>query len=70
MSAPLPVPPAGGDANRGPALLACIWTPFPFTVFLLGSRLYVRLKINGMGIDDYLMVISWVGDITDSIREI
>jgi len=56
----LPPPPSDGDVNRGPALLACIWTPIPVAIFVLGLRFYVRIKINGMGIDDYMMLIAAV----------
>ena len=52
----LSLPPPDGNVSRGAALLACIWTPFPFALVLLVTRIYVRVKINAMGIDDSLMI--------------
>ena len=62
----LPIPP-GGDQNRGPALLAAFWTPFPFTVALVCARFFVRVQLHNMGLDDYSMFLSWVRE-QDAIR--
>lgn len=59
---PLPVP-VDGDRNRGSALLAALWVPFPFTVALLSARFFVRLKFRNVGSDDYTMFASWVSDL-------
>ena len=52
--------PPGGDQNRAPALLAVFWTPFPITVVLLCARLFVRLRLKNVGLDDCSMVLAWV----------
>lgn len=56
---PLPGP-LDENRNRAPALLAIFWTPYPFTVALICARLFVRLRIKNLGLDDYAMFLAWV----------
>ena len=56
---PLPRP-SDGDRNRASALLALFWTLYPFTVALIFARLFVRLRIKNLGLDDYAMFLAWV----------
>lgn len=46
--------------SRAVSLLAFIYIPFAVTTLILALRLYVRLKMRSHGIDDYLMVGTWV----------
>lgn len=54
--------PIDGDRNRVAVLLAIFWAPFPFTVVLTTTRLYVRLRLKNLGLDDYTMFAAWVSD--------
>ncbi|CAG8948675.1 hypothetical protein HYFRA_00001795 [Hymenoscyphus fraxineus] len=47
--------PSGFSDDRAHSLYAVIWVPFPFVFSLMVARLYVRVKLNGLGPDDYLM---------------
>ncbi|PWY85558.1 integral membrane protein [Aspergillus eucalypticola CBS 122712] len=51
-------PPAGGDQNRGPALVAIYWAETSFAILAVALRLYGRKLINGFGADDYMMVFT------------
>lgn len=53
-------PPAGGDQNRGPALVAIYWAETSFAILAVALRLYGRKLINGFGADDYMMVFTLV----------
>lgn len=46
--------------SRAVSLLTFIYIPFAFTIFILALRLYVRVQMRIHGIDDYLMVGTWV----------
>jgi len=61
MSLPVPVPPASGDTNSGPGLLAAEWfIASIFTLFLV-ARLYTRKFITrDLGWDDFLLVCATV----------
>jgi hypothetical protein len=56
---PMSLPPGYYD-DRSTGLYAVIWIPFPLIIFLLGSRLYVRAKISGLGLDDVSMFAAFV----------
>ena len=56
---PLPRPP-DGNQNRASGLLAVFWAPYPITVILLAARLFVRLRLKNLGMDDYSMFLAWV----------
>lgn len=53
-------PPAGGDQNRGPALVAIYWAEASFAILAVALRIYGRKLINGFGADDYMMVFTLV----------
>ena len=55
----LPIP-SDGDRNRAPELLALFWTPFPITLFLVYTRVYVRSRMKTFGWDDGCMIAAWV----------
>lgn len=57
-------PPPDGDQNRAPALLAIFWAPFVLTVALLSARIFVRIKSQTLGVDDYSMFLAWVRAMT------
>jgi hypothetical protein len=46
--------------SRAVSLLTFIYIPFAFTTLILALRLYVRLKMRSHGLDDYLMLVTWV----------
>lgn len=52
-------PPPDGDQNRGPALLAAFWTPFPITVMLIFTRLYVRISMRNLGPDEVVNALKY-----------
>lgn len=53
-------PPSDGDQDRASALLAVYWVLFPFTFALICARFFVRIRIRGLGLDDYTMLLAWV----------
>ena len=62
----LPIP-SDGDRNRAPGLLALFWTPFPITLFLVSTRVYVRTRMKNFGWDDGCMIAAWVSMILNTI---
>ena len=56
--------PLGGDQNRVSTILAIYWTPYPILVILIGARVFVRVKIQYLGLDDYFMLLAWVRKFT------
>ena len=52
--------PSGGDQNRASAILATLWAPYPIVVILIAARIFVRVKIQSLGLDDFLMFLAWV----------
>lgn len=57
------VPPPNANQSEAPALLAFLWVPFPFTVALMCGRIFMRLKMKIMGLDDQTMSVTWVSDL-------
>ena len=55
MSSALPL-----NVDRGGSVLAALWVPFPFTVFLLTARFSVRVSRRMTGMDDWFMLAAWV----------
>ena len=52
--------PADGNRDRGPALLFSFWIPFLFAIALVIGRLFVRMRLRNLGLDDYTMFASFV----------
>ncbi|KAH8742343.1 integral membrane protein [Diaporthe sp. PMI_573] len=50
-----PIPP---DEDRGPRLEAAYWTWSAVSILMLCLRIYARVKIRGLGWDDWMMVIT------------
>lgn len=57
---PLGPPPAGGDQDRGPQLMAMFWVETILAIAILSARFYVRHAIRGLGPDDWMMLITVV----------
>ncbi|MCJ1394984.1 hypothetical protein MMC18_007865 [Xylographa bjoerkii] len=56
-----PTPPPGGDDNKGPVILASIWTLTSVALITVVARLYGRFKLTrSAGWDDFFIVISMV----------
>jgi len=54
-------PPAGGDRNRGPALLTATWTFTALALLLVAFRMLTRFKlIHSPGLDDLFIFVSVV----------
>ena len=63
MSAPLGPPPAGGDRDRGPGLVALFWTECALAMIIVGLRFYARISIRNLGADDWMMLFTVVSRI-------
>lgn len=48
------------DEDRGPRLEAAYWTWSVIAVILVALRFYARIKIRGLGWDDWMMLITVV----------
>ena len=53
-------PPPGGDRDRGSIVLAVYWTFFAIELTVVSLRLYARLKIRAIGLDDWIMAFTMV----------
>ncbi|OJJ72616.1 hypothetical protein ASPBRDRAFT_42339 [Aspergillus brasiliensis CBS 101740] len=51
-------PPAGGDQNRGPALITFFWVEAALAISALSLRFYGRVLVKGLGYDDYVMAFA------------
>ncbi len=54
---PDPLPP---NDDRGPQLMAMFWTWSALSMALLSLRFYARVKVRGVGWDDWMMLVSVV----------
>lgn len=52
--------PLDGDRNRASTVLAIYWAPYPFLVSLIAARMFVRVKMQHLGLDDWFMFLAWV----------
>ena len=52
--------PSGGDQNRASTILVVYWVPYPILTILIAARIFVRVKIRFLGLDDLLMFLAWV----------
>lgn len=52
--------PLDGDQNRASTVLVIIWVPYPILVISIAARMFVRVKIQHLGLDDYVMFLAWV----------
>lgn len=47
--------------DKGPKILAVLWTLTGLTTIMVIARVYIRLKLlRNFGMDDYLIVVSMV----------
>lgn len=47
--------------DKGPKILAVLWTLTGLTAVMVVARVYIRLKLlRNFGLDDYLIVVSMV----------
>jgi hypothetical protein len=54
--------------NKGPKILAVLWTLTGFTALIVSARMYIRMVLlRNFGIDDYLILISMVRDVFEVI---
>lgn len=53
-------PPAGGNQNLGPAVMAVVWTEISICTIAVGLRFWSRRIIRNIGWDDWLMLLSQV----------
>ncbi|OJJ96431.1 hypothetical protein ASPACDRAFT_1890849 [Aspergillus aculeatus ATCC 16872] len=51
-------PPASGDRDRGPAIMAVLWTEAAVALAALALRLYGRRLVKGFGADDHMMTFT------------
>lgn len=50
--------------DKGPRILAVIWTLTGLTTLMVIARVYIRIAVlRSFGVDDYLIVISMVRDL-------
>jgi hypothetical protein len=52
--------PAGGNQDRGPALLAIFWTECVIALIVVALRTVSRVSYNKLGPDDYAMILTLV----------
>ena len=52
--------PLDGNQNRASTILAVYWVPYPILVILIAARMFVRVKIQHLGLDDWFMFLAWV----------
>ena len=54
-------PPPGGDENKGPVVLAAVWTLTSIALVTVAARLYGRYRLTrNAGWDDLFITISMV----------
>ena len=52
--------PLDRNQNRASIVLAVYWVPYPILVILIAARMFVRVKIRHLGLDDWFMFLAWV----------
>lgn len=52
--------PMDGNQNRAPTILVVYWVLYPILVTLIAARMFVRIKIQHLGLDDWFMFLAWV----------
>lgn len=55
-----PQPPVDGNQNRGPALIAIFTTECLIALAVVLMRLYARISIKSLGVDDWIMFLTMV----------
>lgn len=48
------------DEDRGPKLLGIYWTECSIAIIMVSLRFYARIKIRGLGLDDWTMLLAMV----------
>lgn len=54
------LPPVHGDQNRISSILAAFWTEWAVACVVVSLRLWARLMIKKLGIDDWMMFFTLV----------
>ena len=52
--------PLDGNQNRASSILVVYWVLYPILVILVAARMFVRVKIQHLGLDDWFMFLAWV----------
>lgn len=55
-------PPPGGDQDLGPAVMAVLWTETAIAILAVAARFAGRWLVHRTGWDDWLMLLTLVGD--------
>jgi uncharacterized membrane protein YcaP (DUF421 family) len=55
-----PQPPAGGYQDRGPQMIVIYWIEAAVAILVVCLRIWGRIVIRQVGIDDYVMVFTLV----------
>lgn len=53
-------PPAGGNQDRGPAMMEVMWIQTGFAIVIIGMRFIARFSIHKISWDDWLMLLTLV----------
>lgn len=54
--------PVDGDQDRGPSLMAMFWAESAIAFVVISLRVTGRIMIRKLGLDDYMMLFTLVGD--------
>lgn len=60
MATVLGPPPVGGNQDRGPRILATLWAEWAIAFVVVAHRLWARVMIKKLGIDDWMMFFTLV----------
>ena len=60
MATLLPPSSSDGSQDRGPELLAVFWTECAVALAVMFLRVYARLMIKNVGLDDWVMFLTMV----------
>lgn len=52
--------PPGGNVDRGPFIMATLWTQAAICVIIMAFRFGARMSINALGMDDWVMLFTLV----------
>lgn len=53
-------PPASGDQDRGPAIMAIVWTQGAISTLVVAIRFAARISIMAVGMDDWVMLFTLI----------
>ena len=60
-----PIPP-GGDEDRGWRMISIYWAMFAIELVVMSLRVYARIKIRAIGLDDWIMGLAVVSDLVSA----